>query len=130
MSLDISSFAGRLNSPARVAGQAQRPGKENNQSGLKANPVKNLDAKEGKPDSIETGVLDRVGFSANYKVDYKIDQETHEVVIRIDQETHEVVIRVVDSESGEVIKQIPGEDFVKLAQRIAEFNQKSLDQTA
>ena len=119
MSLDISSFAGRLNSPARVAGQAQRPGKENTQSGLKANPVKNLDANEGKPDSIETGVLDRVGFSANYKVGYKIDPETHEVVIR-----------VVDSESGEVIKQIPGEDFVKLAQRIAEFNQKSLDQTA
>jgi len=119
MSLDISSFAGRLNSPARVAGQAQRPGKENTQSGLKANPVKNLDAKEGKPDSIETGVLDRVGFSAGHKVDYEIDQETHEVVIR-----------VVDSESGEVIKQIPGEDFVKLAQRIAEFNQKSLDQTA
>jgi flagellar protein FlaG len=49
---------------------------------------------------------------------------------KIDPETHEVVIRVVDSESGEVIKQIPGEDFVKLAQRIAEFNQKSLDQTA
>jgi len=119
MSLDISSFAGRLNSPARVAGQAQRPGKENTQSGLKANPVKNLDAKEGKPDPIETGVLDRVGFSANYKVGYKIDPETHEVVIR-----------VVDSDSGEVIKQIPGEDFVKLAQRIAEFNQKSLDQTA
>ena len=104
MSLDISSFAGRLNSPARTAGQAHRPEKENTQSGLKANPVKNLDAKEGKPDSIETGVLDRVGFSANYKVNYKIDQETHEVVIR-----------VVDSESGEVIKQIPGEDFVKLA---------------
>ena len=119
MSLDISSFAGRLNSPARVAGQAQRPGKENTQSGLKANPVKNLDAKEGKPDPIETGVLDRVGFSANYNEGYKIDPETQERVIR-----------VVDSESGEVIKQIPGEDFVKLAQRIAEFNQKSLDQTA
>ena len=119
MWLDISSFAGRLNSPARVAGQAQRPGKENTQSGLKTNPVKNLDAKEGKPDSIETGVPDRVGSSANYKVGYKIDPETHEVVIR-----------VVDSESGEVVRQIPGEDFVKLAQRIAEFNQKSLDQTA
>ena len=118
MSLDISFFAGRLNSPAHAAGQANRPGKENIRSGLKANPVKNLDANEGKPDSIETGVLDRVGFSANHKVNYKIYQDTHEVVIR-----------VVDSESGEVIKQIPGEDFVKLAQRIAEFNQKSLDQT-
>ena len=116
MSLDISSFADRLNNPAYVAGQAR---KENTRNGLKTNPVKNLDAKEGKADSIETGMLDRVGFSANYKVGYKIDPETHEVVIR-----------VVDSESGEVIKQIPGEDFVKLAQRIAEFNQKSLDQTA
>ena len=115
MSLDISSFADRLNNPAYVAGQAR---KENTRNGLKTNPVKKLDAKEGKPDSIETGVLDRVGFSANYKVGYKIDPETHEVVIR-----------VVDSESGEVIKQIPGEDFVKLAQRIAEFNRKFLDQT-
>ena len=117
MSLDISFFAGRLNSPAHAAGQANRPGKENIRSGLKANPVKNLDANEGKPDSIETGVLDRVGFSANHKVNYKISQDTHEVVIR-----------VVDSESGEVVRQIPGEDFVKLAQRIAEFNRKFLDQ--
>ena len=115
MSLDISSFADRLNNPAYVAGQAR---KENTRNGLKTNSVKNLDAKEGKADSIETGMLDRVGFSANYKVGYKIDPETHEVVIR-----------VVDSESGEVIKQIPGEDFVKLAQRIAEFNRKFLDQT-
>ena len=117
MSLDISFFAGRLNSPAHAAGQANRPGKENIRSGLKANPVKNLDANEGKPDSIETGVLDRVGFSANHKVSYKINQDTHEVVIR-----------VVDSESGEVVRQIPGEDFLKLAQRIAEFNRKFLDQ--
>ena len=114
MSLDISSFADRLNSPAYVAGQAR---KENTRNGLKTNPVKNLDANEGKPDSVETGELDRMGLSANHKVNYKIDQETHKVVIR-----------VVDSESGEVVRQIPGEDFVKLAQRITEFNRKFLDQ--
>ena len=118
MSLDISSFADRLNSPAYVAGQAR---KENTRNGLKTNPVKpvkNLDANEGKSDSVETVVLNRVGFSAVHKVDYEIDQETHEVVIR-----------VVDSETGEVVRQIPGEDFVKLAQRIAESNRKFLDQT-
>ena len=104
MSLDISSFTDRLNNPAYVAGQAR---KENTRNGLKTNPVKNLDAKEGKADSIETGVPDRVGSSAGYKVDYEIDQKTHEVVIR-----------VVDSESGEVVRQIPGEDFLKLAQQI------------
>jgi uncharacterized FlaG/YvyC family protein len=115
MSLDISSFTDKLNNPAYVAGQAR---KENTRNGLKTNPAKNLDAKEGKADSIETGMPDRVGFSAGHKVDYEIDQETHEVVIR-----------VVDSETGEVVRQIPGEDFVKLAQRIAEFNRKFLDQT-
>ena len=52
MSLDISFFAGRLNSPAHAAGQANRPGKENIRSELKANPVKNLDANDGKPHSI------------------------------------------------------------------------------
>ena len=115
MSLDISSFTDRLNNPAYVAGQAR---KENTRNGLKTNPVKNLDAKEGKADSIEIGVPDRVGSSAGHKVDYEIDQKTHEVVIRM-----------VDSETGEVVRQIPGEDFVKLAQRIAEFNRKFLDQT-
>jgi len=85
---------------------------------LKVDPAKNLDVSEGKPDSVETATPDRVDFSAGNKVDYKINQETQEVVIRL-----------LDSESGEVIKQIPGEDFVKLAQRIAEFNQKFLDQT-
>ncbi|MBT3183247.1 MAG: hypothetical protein HOI59_08925 [Nitrospina sp.] len=118
MSLDISSFAGRLDSPANIAGQAYRSGKENTRKGLKVDPVKNLDVSEGKPDSVETATPDRVDFSAGNKVDYKINQETQEVVIRL-----------LDSESGEVIKQIPGEDFVKLAQRIAEFNQKFLDQT-
>jgi uncharacterized FlaG/YvyC family protein len=118
MSLDISSFAGRLDSPANAAGQAYRPEKENTRKGLKVDPAKNLDVNEAKPDSVETGTLDRIDFSAGHKVDYKINQETHEVTVRL-----------VDPESGEVVKQIPGEDFVKLAQRVAEFSQKFLDQT-
>ena len=119
MSLDISSFTGRLNSPVRAAGQTLKPGKENTQSGLKANPeIKYLGANAGKPDSVKTEDLDRVSFSTGHRVDYKIDQETQEVIIR-----------VVDIESGEVIKQIPGEDIVKLVQRIAEYNKNFLDQT-
>lgn len=117
MSLDISSFAGKLNSPVHT-GQTQKPGKEHYRSGLITDPVKNLDANELKSDSIDTVELDQISFSADHKVDYKINQETHEVVIR-----------VVDRESGEVVRQIPGEDFLKLTQRIADFNQKYLDET-
>jgi flagellar protein FlaG len=117
MSLDISSLAGRLNAPAH-AGPSHRPGKENTRSGLKTDLVKNIDTNENKLNFPEAEVLDEGIYSANHKVDFKINQETHDVVIR-----------VVDSESGEVVKQIPGEDFVQLAQRIAEFNRKFLDET-
>jgi flagellar protein FlaG len=117
MSLDISSFVDRANSPVH-SGPTYRLGKENNRSGLKVNPVKILNESEDKPDSTETKGINKISFSANHEVDYKIDQETQNVVIR-----------VVDSESGEVVKQIPGEDFLKLTHRIAEFNQKFLDET-
>ena len=62
--------------------------------------------------------MDQISFSADHKVDYEINQETHEVVIRI-----------MDLETGEVVWQTPGEDFLKLTQRIADFNQKPLDET-
>ncbi|MBT4047652.1 MAG: hypothetical protein HOE64_04815 [Nitrospina sp.] len=117
MSLNISSFADRLDSPAHT-GASYRSEKENTRNGLKVNPVKILDVDKKKPASGETEILDEISFSANHKVDYQVNQETHDVVIR-----------VVDSESGEVVKQIPGEDFLKLTQRIAEFNQKFLDET-
>jgi flagellar protein FlaG len=115
MSLDISSFSGKLNSPVPIR-QGQKPSKEHHQSG--PNPAKDLVANEEDSGFTETAVLDQISFSADHKVDYEINQETHEVVIR-----------VVDRESGEVVRQIPGEDFLKLTQRIADFNQKHLDET-
>ncbi|MBC8286765.1 MAG: flagellar protein FlaG [Nitrospinae bacterium] len=114
MSLDISSFTGSLNSPVHT-GQSQKPSKEHYQSGS-SNPTKDIDAYEGKSGLTET--LDQISFSADHTVDYKINQETREVVIR-----------VVDRETGEVVRQIPGEDFLKLTQRIAEFNQEHLNET-
>lgn len=115
MSLDISSFTGKLNSPAPIR-QGQKPSKELYQSG--SSPAKDLEANKEIPDFTETAVLDHISFSTDHKVDYEINQETHEVVIR-----------VVDRETGEVVRQIPGEDFLKLTQRIADFNQKHLDET-
>jgi flagellar protein FlaG len=40
----------------------------------------------------------------------------------VNQEKDELVIRIVDKESGEVVRQIPGEEFLRLTSRIAEFN--------
>ena len=40
----------------------------------------------------------------------------------VNQEKDELVIRIVDKESGEVVRQIHGEEFRRLTSRIAEFN--------
>jgi len=57
--------------------------------------------------------------SLNRKIDYNIQQENNEVIIQ-----------VRDGETGEVIRQIPQEDFVRLVDRISEFNKNILDETA
>ena len=50
--------------------------------------------------------------------------DNHKVSYMLNQEKDELVIRIVDKESGEVVRQIPGEEFLRLTSRIAEFNNK------
>jgi uncharacterized FlaG/YvyC family protein len=50
--------------------------------------------------------------------------DNHKVSYMVNQEKDELVIRIVDKESGEVVLQIPGEEFLWLTSRIADFNNK------
>ena len=116
MSLYIPNFSGKLNYPTHLE-LNQKSVHENYRSGLKTDPAKAVDTNIEKSGSIEIETSNQIGFSTNTKVDYKVDLKTHEVAIR-----------VVDSESGEVVRQVSGEDFLKLIQRIADFDDKHLDQ--
>ena len=49
--------------------------------------------------------------------------------VRIDPESKEVIIEVINNKTGEKVLQIPGEEYLKLTQRIADFNDKHIDQT-
>ena len=118
MTLHISSFADKLNSYTYLE-LTQKPISQHYRSVLTADPVKNLDTNKVKPGSLDTEVSDQIIFSADLEVNYKVDPETNEVVIL-----------VVDSESGEEIRQIPGKEFLKLTQRIADFHQNHLDEIA
>ena len=51
------------------------------------------------------------------------------IQVRIDPESKEVIIEVVNNKTGEKVLQIPGEEYLKLTQRIEDFNDKHLDQT-
>jgi flagellar protein FlaG len=50
--------------------------------------------------------------------------DKHKLSYMVNQEKNELVIRIVDKESGEVVQQIPREEFLRLTSRIAEFNNK------
>ncbi|MEK9629234.1 MAG: flagellar protein FlaG [Nitrospinota bacterium] len=113
MEFDISSLTGRLKSPGQP-GLTSRPERETNYGEVKS------DLSETRESPVSPSSETQVDINSldNNKIDYQVNQETNEVVIRI-----------VDSESGEVIRQIPGEEFLRLTSRIAEFNQKFLDQS-
>ena len=114
MDIDISSFIGRSKSPS-LQGQRSKSEEWRISRGKAterpAESVENPFSKGAEP-QVDIKTL------GNNKIDYQVDHETNEVVIRI-----------VDNESGEVIRQIPGEEFLRFANRISEFSQKQLDET-
>ena len=69
------------------------------------------------------GVLEETKSSLAQSLNRKID-------FHIQLESNEIIIQVRDGETGEVIRQIPQEDFVRLVDRISEFNKNILDETA
>ena len=56
--------------------------------------------------------------SLNRKVDYHVEEDSNEVVVKIR-----------NGETGEIIRQIPEEEFLRLTNRISDFNKSILDQT-
>ena len=113
MEIHISSLSGRLKSSGQL-GQTSRPERETFEGEINRDMVKTRQSSvfPSSETQVEINTLDK------NKIDYQVNRETNEVVIRL-----------VDSESGEVIRQIPGEEFLRLTNRIAEFNQKYLDQS-
>ena len=113
MEIHISSLSGRLKSSGQL-GQTSRPERETFEGEINRDMVKTRQSSvfPSSETQVEINTLDK------NKIDYQVNHETNEVVIRL-----------VDSESGEVIRQIPGEEFLRLTNRIAEFNQKYLDQS-
>ena len=111
MEIDISSLTGRLKSPNQL-GQTSKPERESNQSKKISDLPESIPASPSSETQVDLNSLD------NHKVNYQVNQETDELVIRI-----------VDAESREVVRQIPGEEFLRLTSRITDFNRKILDES-
>ena len=115
MTININSLTGTFNAKPYNK-KSQTSSKEIYQSEPKL--TKNLDVSEEKLGFTKTAELDKVKLPGDYKVEYEINQDSNEVIIRI-----------VDSETGEVVRQIPGEEFVKFRQFTESVNHKHVDKT-
>ena len=103
----------------------------NDQNVIKPKAIKNGSG-ELKPESLSKnentldevqgstagGIKSNLVHSLNRKVDYHIEEDSNEVVVKIR-----------DGETGEIIRQIPEEEFLRLTNRISDFNKSILDQT-
>jgi flagellar protein FlaG len=87
---------------------------------------------ELKPRSItknESTPDEAQGSSAGETESSRIDSLNRKVDYHIEQDSNELVIKIRDKKTGEVIKQIPEEEFLRLTNRISDFNKSILDQT-
>ena len=103
----------------------------NDQNVIKPKAIKNGSG-ELKPESLSKNenTLDEVqGSTAGEIENSQIHSINREVDYHIEQGSNELVIKILDKETGEVIRQIPEEEFLRLTNRISEFNKSILDQT-
>ena len=91
--------------------------------GKKALDVK-VSSMEGDKDKNET-VLDNTLQldEAVKKVSDFLNTQNRDLLFNVDEQTQRTVVTVKDSSSGEVIRQIPSEEVLKLADRIQELQQ-------
>ena len=96
-------------------------------SGITYRPKRGINRKE---ESNNLPLIRETSFSQDSGV--KVDISTlnkNKIDYQVNLETNELVIRVLDIESGKVIRQIPGEEFLRLTSRITEFNRKILSES-
>jgi flagellar protein FlaG len=67
--------------------------------------------------------------SVTRQIDSFLRSQNHQLQFRLDQGTGKMVVTVTDGETGEVIRQVPGEEALKMAQRIEDMT-GLLDETA
>ena len=95
--------------------------------GITYRPKRGINRKE---ESNNLPLIRETSFSQDSGV--KVDISTlnkNKIDYQVNLETNELVIRVLDIESGQVIRQIPGEEFLRLTSRISDFNQKILNES-
>ena len=103
----------------------------NDQNIIKPKAIKNGSG-ELKPESLSKNenTLDEVqGSTAGETKSSLIHSLNRKVDYYVEEDSNKVVVKIRDGETGEIIRQIPEEEFLRLTNRISDFNKSILDQT-
>ena len=90
--------------------------------GFEESKARSITKNKSTPDKVQ-------GSAAGKMQSSRIDSLNRKVDYHIEQDSNELVIKIRDKETGEIIKQIPEEEFLRLTNRISDFNKTILDQT-
>lgn len=64
------------------------------------------------------------------RIGEQINIERRNLSFSVDDSTGNVVVQVIDAETDEVIRQVPSEEFQRLAQAIADLRDRLLDESS
>ena len=90
--------------------------------GFEESKIRSIKKNESTPDEVQGSATEKMQSS-------QIDSLNRKVDYHIEQDSNELVIKIRDKETGKIIKQIPEEEFLRLTNRISDFNKSLLDQT-
>ena len=90
--------------------------------GFEESKTRSITKNESTPDEAQ-------GSAAGKMQSSRIDSSNRKIDYHIEQDSNELVIKIRDKETGKIIKQIPEEEFLRLTNRISDFNKSILDQT-
>ena len=90
--------------------------------GFVKSKARSITKNESTPDEAQGSATGKMQSS-------RIDPLNRKIDYHIEQDSNELVIKIRDKKTGEIIKQIPEEEFLRLTNRISDFNKSILDQT-
>ena len=84
--------------------------------------ARSITKNESTPDEAQGSATGKMQSSRIDSINRKVD---YHIVV----DSNELVIKIRDKETGKIIKQIPEEEFLRLTNRISDFNKSILDET-
>ena len=113
----VSDLSSSLHSAASVAVKIATPQSAPVEKTEPVEAIKKVEVADKKPAEIDPKTLDQ----AVEKADQYFSQQKPALSFKTHQDTGRTIIQVTDRETGELIRQIPSEEMIELAEKLKDM---------